>query len=1125
MVQNEIPLGDLDEVNKSIKMVNMIVKLDVPIIKIVPLTNLRDLSITLDGLTGEDPDDELPSTLVEFIQGASNIESLSLAFEEDEERGAPPWGSIDLFSKLGSDCFPNLRILETKSLYLAPIDNYSGPEFRQFIRSSNKLQKIILSTDGYDSTPGLLYPPGLILTPTDMEEMMPSIRHFGGLGNVLQDLDNFVLDEMPNLRGLGYFNGYEEGDEWGAIANLLSKLATKLPALEELILVQFNWPEHNQLDRLLEAIQPLPRLRRLAISLWHSKISTREFVDNIQHFYERIGAPCPEVNVDIINPNTPLQRFGNWKQNVPQSSMKCGGTSFHFKSFAPVPAPFGILDIPDSASKSSEAEVAFGSYESLMGLARSGSRMTMELFSRVLIWIGRIGANGAGVGSGGPRGLLVLSLSEVNQRKRYTVRNCTATETEPGRVRKESSKEPQLRTDQNFGKSEIEIISVDDYHHTPTYLVSASRPVSTMPLPQVPPELKPIAPFLQRADEMRAKDPIISFWCEYYAVKKGLSLKLSGGGGRQFLAKLMDSLEATKKALRDHESIQNEEVAYLYVENFADRIFVMADEEDRRGAASRSTAKKFLAAGQFYDLLGAFDNVKLSHTPKTIEKRTYSKWRATEISKAFRDGRAPPPPPSPSAPVDSQLPSSLTDPSASIALFSPPTAHTHNRSQSSQSPSTATTSSLITSVNGSGFGNGNGTGSTSRRRASDVSTTTPTRSAGGSSPLWSNRVYSPPDAPGRDGNPPSVIESPIKEKHEEDSETDLGTDEDGNGGHLRGDARRSRFNSTENGHEASGESVVGSNGVWDNRQASLAVQPPESRQASFAQRPSDSAIHGQGPTSPTAASLPVINGPPTLIPGTANTDSTHLPNRRHPSPSASTATPASSHASIPPASSPAPKTDSPTESTSTPTGSPAGANALATALVLPPRRVHFSGSTVGGLSSVASSSPDPTNSRRYEPTPRAPPAILPPPDVDALPPLTGALVRPQAYQINRAIPNVAYPTASAPPYPEPTYVAPPALVQPHPHGHHHSPSQSHSHSPSQTHALVQVPQQSSYPYTPATPHAKPASPPLPTAISGPSTQRAQKHAKFAISALDYDDLETARRELLNALAIVNGRAT
>ncbi|CAE6440225.1 unnamed protein product [Rhizoctonia solani] len=727
-----------------------------------------------------------------------------------------------------------------------------------------------------------------------------------------------------------------------------------------------------------------------------------------------------------------------------------------------------------------------------------------------------------------------------------------------------------------------------------------------MPLSQIPPELKPIAPFLQRADEMRTKDPIISFWCEYYAIKKGLSLKL-GSGGRPFLANLMDSLEATKLALRSHESITNEEVAYLYVENFADRIFVMADEEDRRGAASRSTAKKFLAAGQFFDLLSAFDNVKSPHGPKTVEKRTYAKWRATEISKAFRDGRTPPPPPSPVVSGNSQLPASpnVTDPSASLTLTAgsqssllplevpsssspPPVVHTHSRTQSSQS---AATSSLITSTNGSGFGNGNVAGSTSRRRASDVSTTTPTRSAGGSSPLWSSRVQSPPDASGRDGNLPSIIEpSPAKEKRirrglsnlssraapgvdEEDSETELGTDDDENGGHLRADAKKSKFNYGENGHEASGENNVWSNGTWDNRQASLVVQPSESRQPSFAQRSTDSAIHGQGSASPTAASPPGTNGPPALTPGPPHTDSTpssqsssrqtsprsghpSVPERQ-PSPSASTATPASSHASIAsistPVSSPATKSDSPTPTMVTPTGTPASANALNTALVLPPRRVHFSGSTFGGMSSVASSpesspehtpvslpdqraplqitgppSTSPTHSRRYEPTPRASAAILPPPpDMDStLPPLSGALVRPQSYQVNRAIPNIVYPTASAPAYPEPTYVSPPPLAQPHPHGHH-SPSQSHSHSPSQTHALVHVSQhqqQSSYPYTPATPQVKSSSPPLPTSISGPATQRAQKHAKFAISALDYDDLETARKELMNALAIINGRA-
>ncbi|CAE6415367.1 unnamed protein product [Rhizoctonia solani] len=248
MAQNEIPLGDLDE--------------------IVPLTNLLELSITLDGLTGEDPDDELPNTLVEFIRGAPNIESLSLAFEEDDERGAAPWGSVDLFSELGSHCFPNLRMLETKSLYLVPIDNYSGPEFRQFIRSNNKLQKIILSTDGYDGSPKLLHPPPLIVTPADMEEMMPSIRHFGGPGllvgellkselakqiqllelrepgaselgdlhDLLLDFDDSILVGLPTLKGLCYFNSYGESDGWEAITDLLSKLATRLPVLQELIL-------------------------------------------------------------------------------------------------------------------------------------------------------------------------------------------------------------------------------------------------------------------------------------------------------------------------------------------------------------------------------------------------------------------------------------------------------------------------------------------------------------------------------------------------------------------------------------------------------------------------------------------------------------------------------------------------------------------------------------------------------------------------------------------------------------------------------------------------------------------------------------------------------------------------
>lgn len=55
-------------------------------------------------------------------------------------------------------------------------------------------------------------------------------------------------------------------------------------------------------------------------------------------------------------------------------------------------------------------------------------------------------------------------------------------------------------------------------------------------------------------------------------MKKGLALRLPGGESRNFLFGLMDSLEATKKLLRDHEAITNDEVGHVYVENFADRV-------------------------------------------------------------------------------------------------------------------------------------------------------------------------------------------------------------------------------------------------------------------------------------------------------------------------------------------------------------------------------------------------------------------------------------------------------------------------------------------------------------------------------------------------------------------------
>lgn len=51
----------------------------------------------------------------------------------------------------------------------------------------------------------------------------------------------------------------------------------------------------------------------------------------------------------------------------------------------------------------------------------------------------------------------------------------------------------------------------------------------------------------------------------------------------------------------------------------------------------------------------------------------------------------------------------------------------------------------------------------------------------------------------------------------------------------------------------------------------------------------------------------------------------------------------------------------------------------------------------------------------------------------------------------------------------------------------------------------------------------PAEPEYPSSLDSKSIEKCQKHARWAISALDYEDLETARKELRQALALLEGR--
>ncbi|BGP15248.1 hypothetical protein JCM10213_000709 [Rhodosporidiobolus nylandii] len=162
-----------------------------------------------------------------------------------------------------------------------------------------------------------------------------------------------------------------------------------------------------------------------------------------------------------------------------------------------------------------------------------------------------------------------------------------------------------------------------------------------MATPSLPADLKPISPFLARATELATAEPIISYWCTYYALQQAMSIGSSSAESQGFLLGLMDKLEATKAENATNEAFTDDAAAAAYVENFALKLFAMADNEDRKGKASRVTARKFLAAANFLELLTIFGEL----SSENRDKVRYAKWKASDIAKAFREGRTPVPGP------------------------------------------------------------------------------------------------------------------------------------------------------------------------------------------------------------------------------------------------------------------------------------------------------------------------------------------------------------------------------------------------------------------------------------------------------------------------------------------------
>ncbi|KAH8551451.1 Vta1 like-domain-containing protein, partial [Umbelopsis sp. PMI_123] len=202
---------------------------------------------------------------------------------------------------------------------------------------------------------------------------------------------------------------------------------------------------------------------------------------------------------------------------------------------------------------------------------------------------------------------------------------------------------------------------------------SPSQAFTSIPLlvmESVPDDLKYLQPYLQRSQELQSREPVVSYYAKYYAAKLALSKGPKNKNTEKFVISLLDELETAKVQIGPNEAITDDLVGYAHIENFGLKVFENADNEDRAGRASKKTAKTFLAASVFLEILKTFGDID----PDVAGKIKYAKWKAADIMKAIKEGRAsvPGPPGGDDSQVEAtDVPSGDTD-LASGPNFPPP---------------------------------------------------------------------------------------------------------------------------------------------------------------------------------------------------------------------------------------------------------------------------------------------------------------------------------------------------------------------------------------------------------------------------------------------------------------------
>ncbi|KAF8544298.1 Vta1 like-domain-containing protein [Trichophaea hybrida] len=154
---------------------------------------------------------------------------------------------------------------------------------------------------------------------------------------------------------------------------------------------------------------------------------------------------------------------------------------------------------------------------------------------------------------------------------------------------------------------------------------------------QPPDELKLIRPYIHRGNQMEKMDPVITYYCYYWAVRLALEKGLHNASPEctAFVSTLMEDLEGRKEALKGDDRLDDDMAARAYVENFASKVFDNGAKAIEMGKATEKTPETLQAAAVFLELTKIFTE---ELEPEVARKIKYVKFHAARILKALKEG-------------------------------------------------------------------------------------------------------------------------------------------------------------------------------------------------------------------------------------------------------------------------------------------------------------------------------------------------------------------------------------------------------------------------------------------------------------------------------------------------------